>query len=306
VFDVFPALAGEVIFVDDGSGDRSFDELMEIYQEFPDRAKIIKLTRNFGQVRALYAGFRYAEGKCVITMSADEQDPVELIGSMLSAFFAEGYQIVLCARMGRDESVYRITTSKIFYGLIRRLSFPNMPKGGFDFVLISRKVLNILLRNNEVHPFLQGQILYTGYKPKIIEYHRLERKVGRSRWTFGKKFTYLLDGVLSYSYFPVRVMSGVGMIAAMLGFLYAIVVFVSKLVRGNPVQGWAPLMIVILVIGGLQMLMLGMIGEYLWRTLAQVRDGPPFIIEDVYGGEIFDPQAPLPGDTGAGDRTNAE
>jgi dolichol-phosphate mannosyltransferase len=277
-----PHLRCEVIFVDDGSEDGSLDELLQIRAQNPQLVKVIELTRNFGQVGAVLAGFFYAKGKCVISMSADGQDPAMLINDMLQAHFEEGFEVVACTRQGRDESFYRIWTSKMFYGLVRRLSFPNMPAGGFDFKLLGRRALDVLLRNQEAHPFLQGQILWMGFKTKFIGYRRLERKVGKSRWTFGKKVTYLIDGALSYSFLPIRLMSVVGFLAALLGFIYALLVIVTRLTVGHPVSGWAPLMVVTLVMGGVQMLMLGIIGEYLWRTLAQVRSRDPYIIEAIY------------------------
>jgi glycosyltransferase involved in cell wall biosynthesis len=276
-----PGLDCEVVFVDDGSEDGSLAELMGLHRQDPHTVKIIKLTRNFGQVNALLAGFSYARGKCVIAMSADGQDPAGLINEMLKAHLEEGFEIVACARQGRDESHYRILTSKLFYAIMRKLSFPNMPVGGFDFVLLGRRALAVLLRNQEAHPFFQGQLLWTGFKIKFIDYRRQERRVGRSRWTFGKKLTYLLDGMMSYSFLPLRFMSAAGILAALLGFLYALVVIINRLVSGSPVQGFAPLMVVILVMGGLQMLMLGIVGEYLWRTLAQVRSRDPYIIETI-------------------------
>jgi glycosyltransferase involved in cell wall biosynthesis len=281
-----PGLDCEVIFVDDGSEDGSLAELMGLHKQDPHTVKIIKLTRNFGQANALLAGFSYARGKCVIAMSADGQDPAGLINEMLKAHMEEGFEIVACARQGRDESYYRILTSKLFYAIMRKLSFPNMPVGGFDFVLLGRRALAALLRNQEAHPFFQGQLLWTGFKIKFIDYRRQERRVGQSRWTFGKKLTYLLDGMMSYSFLPLRFMSAVGILAALFGFLYALVVIINRLVSGSPVQGFAPLMVVILVMGGLQMLMLGIVGEYLWRTLAQVRSRDPYIIETVFDASV--------------------
>jgi dolichol-phosphate mannosyltransferase len=280
-----PMLRPEVIFIDDGSGDGSFQELLRLHAADPEIVKVVKLTRNFGQVNAITAGYSQARGECVIVMSADGQDPASLINQMLDAHLGEGYEIVICTRQGRDESHYRILTSKLFYNVMRKLTFPNMPAGGFDFVLLSRKVLTVLLRNQDAHLFFQGQILWTGFKTKFIEYQRRNRKIGTSRWTFGKKLTYLIDGVMSYSFFPIRVISLMGIGVALLGFLYAIVIVVIKLGWGLPVQGWAPLMIAILLMGGFQMIMLGIVGEYLWRTLAQVRNRDPFIIEAIYDNQ---------------------
>lgn len=278
-----PELHGEVIFVDDGSGDGSFDELMQLRDQDPETIRVVKLSRNFGQVNAIMAGLSLARGKCAVTLSADGQDPAALINRMLRSYFDEGVEIVMCTRQGRDESWYRVLTSRVFYALMRRLSFPDMPSGGFDFVLLGQRALAVLLSNPEAHPFFQGQILWMGFRTKSIGYRRLERRVGKSRWTFGKKLTYLIDGTVSYSFLPIRLASGVGILVALLGFLYAAIVFISKIVWGNPVQGWAPLMMVLLVMGGFQMLMLGLIGEYLWRTLNEARRRPRYVIEAVFG-----------------------
>ncbi|MFA5410234.1 MAG: glycosyltransferase, partial [Candidatus Omnitrophota bacterium] len=134
----------------------------------------------------------------------------------------------------------------------------------------------------EANPFLQGQILWTGYKIKFLPYKRKKREIGESKWTFSKKVTYLIDGVMGYSYLPLRMMSFIGMIVAFAGFLYAIVVLIARIIGNIPAKGWAPLMIVILVLSGIQMLMLGIIGEYLWRTLNQVRRRQNYIIEKIY------------------------
>jgi len=283
-----PDLRCEVIFVDDGSGDGSLRELLDIRAKDPETVTVIKLTRNFGQLNALLAGFSRAKGKCVIAMSADNQDPTSLINEMLQAHFKEKYEIVAGARKGRDESSYRIVTSRIFYKLMRILSFPNMPEGGFDFVLLGRRIVDFLLKNKEAHGFFQGQILWTGFKVKFLEYRRRKRSAGTSRWTFGKKITYLIDGVMSYSFFPIRLISVLGILFSLGGFLYALLIIMTKIFWGIPIKGWAPIMIVALVMGGFQMLMLGIIGEYVWRSLAQIRNRDPYIIEAIYDNELKD------------------
>jgi len=168
---------------------------------------------------------------------------------------------------------------------MKRLSFQNMPKGGFDFVLLGPRALDVLRGSKEANAFFQGQILWMGFRTKFIPYHRLRREKGVSRWTFGKKLTYLIDGVISYSFLPLRLFSAIGIVTAILGILYAVIILFATLIFGNPVKGWAPVMIVILILGGLQMLMLGTIGEYLWRTLDQVRERPRYIIEAVFDKE---------------------
>ena len=272
----------EVIFIDDGSGDNSLDEIFRLKDKYPHLIRVIKLTRNFGQVPATMAGYSIARGKCVINISADFQDPPELINQMIDHYFNDNYQIVVGTRLARNESWYRIISSKLFYWMIRKMSFRNMPPGGFDLALISNKVKNILLKNREANPFWQGQILWTGYEVKFVPYTRRKRAIGKSRWTFPKLLKYLIDSMMSYSYFPLRVMSVIGIILALSGFVYAIVVIVSRLTGGLLTTGWAPLMIVILTLSGIQMLMLGVVGEYLWRSLDQVRNRELYIIEKTY------------------------
>lgn len=273
----------EAIFVNDGSGDGSLDVLLELRRRDPMRVKVIALTRNFGQVNAIEAGLRHARGRYAVVMSADGQDPPSLIPRMIEAH-EEGHDVVICARAGREESWYRRITSRFFYGLMRRLSFPAMPSGGFDFVSLSSKALQIFLSLEEAHSFFQGRILWMGIEPFVIPYRR--RGVGgRSRWTFARKMTYLIDGVLSYSYLPLRAISFTGILVAFLGFLYALVILVMKLIGNVPIEGWAPLMIVVLCLSGIQMLMIGVLGEYLWRTLAQARGRPAYVIDRIYEGE---------------------
>lgn len=280
-----PNYVAEIIFVDDGSGDGSFAELQLIQSRWPGLVTIIKLTRNFGQASALLAGYKHVTGKCVITMSADGQEPPDMVNDMLKAFFNEGYEVVIGARAGRDESPYRIITSRLFYYLMRKLTFQDMPKGGFDFWLLSRRGLDALLRNVDVNPFFQGHVLWMGFRTKMLTYRRRERLAGASRFTFAKKLNGLLAGVLQFSFAPIRIMSLAGCVFALLGFIYAGLIFVDALLLGNPVKGWSPLMIMVLVIGGFQMIMLGIMGEYLWRTLAQVRRRDIYLIDAIYQRE---------------------
>jgi hypothetical protein len=204
---------------------------------------------------------------------------------MLKGFFNEGYEIVVCARREREESLYRRATSAVFYWLIRKLSFPQMPQGGFDLILMGRRALDVFLRNRDANLFLQGQVLWTGFKTKVLEYVRQPRTAGQSRWTFAKKVTYLIDGVMSHSYFPIRFMSLAGFVTAIMGFSYAALVLGVWLVHGIPIKGWTPIVILILVLGGTNMLMLGVVGEYVWRTLSQVRNRDPFVVEALYEAE---------------------
>jgi dolichol-phosphate mannosyltransferase len=215
-------------------------------------------------------------------MSADGQEPPEMVNQMLSAFFDEHYELVICSRASRDESLYRKLTSRLYFYLMRKLTFKNMPEGGFDFWLMGRRALEVFLRNFDTHPSGQGQVFWMGFNVKVLSYHRRGRLAGTSQWTLGKKITSFLDGILAYSFTPIRVMSLVGCSFSLLGFGYAGLILFNSFFFRNPVQGWAPLMIIILVMGGFQMIMLGIIGEYLWRTLVQVRRRDMYVIDAIY------------------------
>jgi dolichol-phosphate mannosyltransferase len=275
-------LSCEIIFIDDGSKDNSLNEILRLKEKHPDLVKVIKFTRNFGQVQAIYAGYKYAQGRCLINISADLQDPPELINEMINCHVKDGFEIVICTRESREDSYFKRKTSDIFYKLIKKLSFPNMPSGGFDFVLISSKVKEILSGKYESNPFWQGQLLWTGHRTKFIPYVRRERQIGQSKWTFSKKIKYLIDGVTSYSYFPLRLMSVIGCLVALGGFLYAIFIILARIFGNVVPYGWAPIMVIVLVLSGIQMLMIGVVGEYLWRVLDQVRNRQPYIIENIY------------------------
>jgi dolichol-phosphate mannosyltransferase len=283
VVDQQPALRFELIFVDDGSGDDSFEVLLSLQREHPELVRVIKLTRNFGQVSAIWCGYSHARGRHVAAMSADGQDPASLVNEMMAAHLEENRDVVICTREERDESAYRVATSRVFYWLMRKLSFSEMPLGGFDVVSMSRRALDVFLSGRESHPFFQGQVLWMGFPPKIIRYRRAARQGGKSRWTFGRKLTYVIDGVLSYSYAPLRIMSVLGLCLATAGFLYALLIVILRITGGLAQVGLlTPMLVAILVIGGTQILMFGVMGEYMWRTLAQARARPLYVVDRVF------------------------
>jgi dolichol-phosphate mannosyltransferase len=273
----FPELQFEIIFIDDGSRDNSFNEMSEIKKTDND-VKLIQFTRNFGQVSAFYAGYEFSSGKGILNLAADLQEPPELIISIIDSFIKKEAMIIAGKRIERDESFYRTKTSHFFYYIMKRLSFSNMPNGGFDIVIIDQKVKDFILDSKESNPFWQGQILWSGYSIKFIPYTRQKRLIGKSKWTFAKKMKYLLDGILNYSYTPLRFFSIVGMISFLLGIIYSIVIVISFLNGNSPFKGWAPIMIVILLFSGLQLMMTGIIGEYLWRAFEQTKNRPKYVI----------------------------
>lgn len=281
VFRALAPLRGEVVFIDDGSGDGSWQVIRELHAEFPGKVRAVRLSRNFGQLGAVWCGLGQAKGRAVCLMAADGQEPAEALAAMLRAHFEGGHEVVIGTRAEREESLYRRWTSHVFYTLMRLTAFPTMPEGGFDFLVLGRRAVDALLQTLESPSFFQGKVLQLGYSPHFMPYTRRARLHGKSRWSFRRKVSYLLDAVVGHSFVAIRALSMCGVLLACVGFGYAALIFFWHLVYGNPVKGWAPLMIVVLIIGGFQMLMLGMIGEYIWRVMALVRKQAPYLIDTV-------------------------
>lgn len=267
----------EFVFVDDGSDDNSLNELLELRQHDAN-VKVIEFSRNFGQMAAIVAGLREAKGDAIVNMSADLQDPVELIKEMVEAW-ENAAEIVIGFRIGREDSLAANLSSKAFYSLMN-LSLPNLPRGGFDYVLLGRKAVDAYNKLQERNRFYQGDILWLGFPVKFIPYQRIKRTIGKSQWTFSKKLKSFIDSILVVSYWPIRLMTIMGLIVSFLGFLYALVITFNRFNNNTPFTGWAPIMILILVIGGIIMMMLGVIGEYLWRIYDETRGRPMYIINE--------------------------
>jgi glycosyltransferase involved in cell wall biosynthesis len=273
----FPSYTYQIVFVNDGSDDNSLQELLALRDEDP-RVEILSFSRNFGQVPAIIAGLREARGDATVVMSADLQDPVELIRDMILSWRKDA-EVVVCHRISRDDSLLANISSKFFYGLIS-ISNPNMPKGGFDFVLLGKKPREVMASMVERNRFFQGDILWLGFPIKFIPYHRNKRVHGKSQWTLFKKIKYFIDGFLSTSYLSIRLMSLLGASVAAIGFAYAALIVFLKIVYDISPKGIAPIMVLILVLGGITMLMLGIIGEYVWRIYDETRGRPLYIINE--------------------------
>jgi len=273
----------EFVFVDDGSGDSSMDVLRDLAQR-DSRVKVIALSRNFGSNAAILAGLTYCHGDCAVVLSADLQDPPELIPEMV-AEWRKGYQVVLAARRRRNDPLVTRVFSWIFNRLFRRLVFREFPENGFDFMLVDRCVIDILVKNQEKNSFIFGQTLWVGFRRSVIQYDRSNRPQGVSRWTFAKKVKYFIDAFAAFSYLPLRAASLLGLLFATLGFLYAALIVALRLARNITISGWSSLMVVVLVTAGMQLLLTGLLGEYLWRALDEVRRRPPYIVREMLNVE---------------------
>ena len=267
-----------MVFVDDGSDDGSLDELLAIRAKDP-RVKVVSFTRNFGQMAAMLAGFKHAEGDIVLHLSADLQDPVDLIPKMVESW-QNGGEVVIAYRANREDTWTSRLASRLFYGIVR-LSYPQIPAGGFDYILLDRKVMDAFNGIDIRNRFFQGDILWFGYRTVFLPYTRQKRTIGRSQYTFSKKLKNSLDAILDSSYLPIRFISVAGVITALAGFAYAIDIAYARYMRQIPFTGWAPIMILLLIIGGLIMMMLGIIGEYTWRIYDEVRGKPNYVIRQI-------------------------
>lgn len=267
----------EIILVNDGSRDGSWAEMEAVASSDP-RVRAIDFTRNFGQLAAIIAGYNSATGDAIINMSADLQDPTELTVDMIKAWQG-GSPVVVAYRQDREDSFGASLFSKIAYGALR-LSNSEIPAGGFDFTLMDRTALTSFLSYRGRNRFFQGDVLWAGYRATFIPYVRRARTVGRSQYTFSKKLKLFFDFILDGSYLPIRLMSLCGLVTASLGALYALVILVGWAMGATPFLGWAPLMIAVLVIGGILMLMLGVIGEYVWRILDEIKAKPLYVVKE--------------------------
>jgi dolichol-phosphate mannosyltransferase len=268
----------EFVFVDDGSDDGSLQELQAIRAR-DAKVKVISFTRNFGQMAAMLAGLKHATGDAILNISADLQDPVELIPNMVEEWM-KGGEVVIAYRANREDTWTSRLASRLFYGIVR-LSYPQIPPGGFDYILLDRKVLDAFNAIDVRNRFFQGDILWFGYRTTFLPYTRQRRTIGRSQYTLSKKLKNSIDAILDSSYLPIRFISAAGVVTALVGFLYALDIAYARLMHDVPFTGFAPIMILILIIGGLIMLMLGVIGEYIWRIYDEVRGKPNYVIRRI-------------------------
>lgn len=272
-----PGTTFEYIFVDDGSKDGTWKMLQKLQTENNETFKLVKLLRNYGAHTAVFAGLRQAEGDCHTILSADLQDPPELIVEMF-AEWQKGTMMVVAHRSDREDSFLTKLISNTFHILFKKFAIPDVPGGGFDSLLFDKKLTKEISNYTESGLHVHYSLFNLGYPFVAIPYVRRKREVGSSRWTFPKKVRLFIDAFVGYSYSPIRMISVLGFLFAFLCMVYMALVFVSYLLNGTKVEGWSSLMIVVLFIGAFQFISLGILGEYLWRVLDTVRTRPRFIV----------------------------
>lgn len=276
--DAQSGLEWEWVVVDDHSTDATFSVLEGLSAQNP-RVRALRFSRNFGSHKAILCGLGEARGDCSVVLASDLQDPPDLIPRLVEQWRA-GHHVVWAERASRrDAQGSNMAFIHLYYWLMRKVvGLTNMPPAGADVFLVDRAVMDTLARFNEQHVSLVALLSWVGFRQATIGYERQERLHGTSSWTLAKKVRLVIDSVTGFSYLPIRAISVIGLGIALLGFLYALVV-VLLAIGGNPPAGWSSLMVAILVVGGVQMLTMGILGEYIWRSLDQSRQRPAFVIE---------------------------
>ena len=268
----------EIVMVNDGSKDKSYEVMLQLAEK-DENVKCISLSRNFGSHAAILCGLANCTGDCAVVKAADLQEPTELIIDMVESW-KKGNNVVLAVRADRQESKEQTMFANLYYWLTRKTALPDMPKGGFDVYLLDRKVINVLMQLDEKNSALTGQILWSGFKTDKVYYTRLQREIGTSRWTLKKKIRLVSDTLFSFSTLPITAVSVVGTLSCAGAVIWALVVFICKMMGLIYVNGWTTLFMFNLFSFGIIMLTLGILGSYLWRTFDASRNRPPYIIEE--------------------------
>jgi len=268
----------ELIFVNDGSKDATLDILKEMQDEY-EVVKYVSFSRNFGKEAAMYAGLKYSSGDAVIIIDADLQHPPEMIPSLIDSL-GEGYDQVVAKRNRKGDSVVKSSLSKLYYMIVNKLIDVKLTDGVGDFRILSRRAVDAILSLPENNRFSKGIFSWIGFKEKSIEYDNQARADGESKWTFKSLIQYGFDGILSFNNKPLRLIIYIGFIVLMLSLVYVIWTFIKIMMYGIDVPGYFTIITAVLIIGGLQLIALGIIGEYIGRIYYEVKKRPHFIIED--------------------------
>jgi len=280
-------LSYEIVCVNDGSRDETLSYLIKYHHQNPS-IKVINLSRNFGKEVALTAGLDYATGQTVVPIDADLQDPPELIGEMLENW-RNGYDVVYAVRRSRQgESWLKKFTADSFYRVISSMSPVSIPRNTGDFRLMDRKVVDALKQLPERSRFMKGLFAWVGFKQTEIYYDRAPRYKGQTKWNYWKLWNFAIDGITSFSLAPLKVWSYVGLSLSILALIYASFLLLRTLIYGVDLPGYASIMVVVLFLGGIQLITLGVIGEYLGRVYEEVKGRPLYLVRDLYGVDLPD------------------
>lgn len=274
-----PNLDYEFVFINDGSTDNTL-EILENLASCDNRIRFIDFSRNFGKESAILAGLRHSHGDAIILIDADLQDPAELISQMLYHHFIEGKDIICVKRNDRSgDGIARRIFTHIFYKFHNLINTIKLDNGVRDFRLMSREVVDCILEMGEYHRFSKAIFEWVGFEKIYLEYSYIPREAGVSGWSFWKLFKYAIEGIVSFSTAPLRIAFIAGFFASLIALIYTIYILIDTLIFGNPVKGYPSLVCIILFLGGLQLIVLGIIGEYIARIYEQVKHRPHYFIK---------------------------
>ncbi len=272
----------ELIFVDDGSKDRSLEKMVEL-SEHDSRVKVIKLSRNFGHQIGVTAGIDHAKGDAVIMIDGDLQDPPEVIEQFIEKY-KQGYNVVYAVRKKRKgESWFKRITAAFFYRILKKLTKIHIPVDTGDFRLIDRKVTNSLVSIREKHRFIRGLTSWSGFKQTGVEYVRDPRKYGETKYPLKKMIRFAFDGITSFSFFPIKICIIIGFIVGFMAFLLTGYIIIKRLIYNQAIEQWASIMVAIMFLSGIQLFFMGIFGDYIGRIYDEVRDRPLYLVDEVYG-----------------------
>jgi len=270
----------EIIFVDDGSTDNTLNILRQLANQ-DARIHYISLSRNFGKEAALLAGLQAARGEYIVTLDVDGQDPPSLIPQMLEAVASGEYDCAGTRRVNRmNEPPVRSFFARRFYALMKKVSDIEVVDGARDFRLMNRKYLEALLTLQERNRFSKGIFPWIGFKTKWFEYKNIERKAGKTKWSFGKLFLYSLDGIIAFSSKPLAIASVMGVLLFLAALSFIVFIIIRKLMWGDPVSGWASTVCIILFCSGVQLFTTGILGQYAAKIYTEVKQRPQYIIRE--------------------------
>lgn len=273
----------EIIFVNDGSKDNTINELKKLYELHKDHVKVIDFSRNFGKESGLLAGLQYAKGDFVTVMDADLQDPPSFIPKMLEIIETSDVDIVGTRRVTRSgEPKIRSFFARSFYKLINHFSEVEIVDGARDFRMMSRQVVDSILQVSEYHRFSKGIFAWVGFKTEYLEYENVERVAGETSWSFWSLFAYAIEGIVAFTVAPLRLATLVGIFISVLTFVMMIFIFFRALIFKDPVAGWPSMVLITMFLGGIQLLALGIIGEYLSKTYMETKKRPNYIVKKYY------------------------
>lgn len=272
-------VSAEWMFVHDGGNDGSLEWIKSLARR-DERVRYIDFSRNFGHQVAVSAGLDNATGEYIVIMDADLQDPPEIIPTLYSEAL-KGYEVVYARRRQRKgEHFLKRWTAGLFYRILRKITTVDIPLDTGDFRIMHQKVADVLKQMPERHKFLRGQIAWAGYRQSFVEYDRDERLGGKSGYTWSKMIRFALDGITAFSDFPLRLVTYFGFIVSFIAFIVGLYALYSRFISGDYVQGWASLIISVLFLGGIQMIAIGIIGEYISRMQSDIRKRPLYVVND--------------------------